>query len=93
MLSCRVHSPSLSTCAQDVGPFRARRQQQGFDLRLGQFALGVERQLPQQTPAARQGQGFAVLAQVLAQGLGQGPSALLRRACRPLATEHQQGAQ
>ena len=36
----------------------ARRQEQGVDLRLGQFALGVERQLPQQAPATGQGQRF-----------------------------------
>ena len=49
----------------------------GIELRLGQLALTGERQLTQQTPAARQGQRFAVLAQVLAQGLGQGTAAVL----------------
>mgnify|MGYP000028086336 CR=1 FL=1 len=47
-----------------------QRQQQRLDVRLGQFALAVERQLAQQSPASRQGQGFAMLAQVLAQGVG-----------------------
>ncbi|MNN72302.1 hypothetical protein D3C81_1883260 [compost metagenome] len=44
-------------------------QQQRIHICLGQLALGVEWQLPQQAPAAGQGQGFAVLAQVTSQGL------------------------
>ena len=63
-------------------------RQQRFDCGLGQLALGVERQLPQQAPAAGQGQGFAMLAQVLAQGLGDGPSALVAQGVQAGNIQH-----
>jgi hypothetical protein len=68
---------------QHLWGFRPWRQQQCFDVGLGQLALAVQRQLAQQAPAPGQGQRFAMLAQVLAQGFGQAAAAVLRKACRP----------
>ncbi|MNE71306.1 hypothetical protein D3C80_1671670 [compost metagenome] len=73
---------------QHLGRHAARRLQQGLKLRLGQLALGVERQLPQQAPASRQGQGFAMIAQVLAQTFYQCAAALVAQRVQAFAREH-----
>ncbi|MNL25847.1 hypothetical protein D3C87_1473430 [compost metagenome] len=69
------------------------RQQQGFDVGLGQFALTVQRHLPQQTPASWQGQRFAMLAQVLAQLFGERASTLIAQGMQARLAQDQQRSQ
>ncbi|MNN21516.1 hypothetical protein D3C81_1348420 [compost metagenome] len=78
---------------QHLGRFGARRQQQGVDVGLGQFALSVQRQLSQQAPASWQGQRFAVLAQVLAQLLGEAASTVIAQHMQTGLAQHQQRPQ
>ncbi|MNI57810.1 hypothetical protein D3C73_1128950 [compost metagenome] len=62
---------------EDLRRLRAWSHQQGVHVRLRQFALGVQRQLSQQAPAPGQGDGFAMLAEVLAQCLRQCASTVI----------------
>ncbi len=57
--------------AEQLRLFWARRKEHCIDLSLRQLALGVERQVAQDPPASRQGDGFAMRSQVIAQLFGQ----------------------
>ncbi len=73
--------------------FRAWRQQQRLDVCLRQLALGVERHLPQQPPATRQGDGFAMRLQVVSQGFGERPTALVAQGQQARVAQHRERAQ
>ncbi len=77
---------------QHVGRLRTRSYQQGFDLGLGQLALGVEGQLAQPAPAPWQGQCFAMPTQVATQRFGHGTPTLVAQCKEAGFAQDQQGA-